>query len=76
MHLLQTPCVEASDAAAGRFVLRTPFHYSEAQGDEIQHFVGTARHHLVVERGGLRLQLKRVDLLNGDAALPAIQLFP
>jgi 3-phenylpropionate/cinnamic acid dioxygenase small subunit len=75
LHVLQTPTVEASDAAAGRFVLRTPFHYSEAQGDEMQHFVGTARHHLVVDGGVLRLRLKRVDLLNGDAALPAIQLF-
>ena len=75
LHVLQTPTLESSDAAAQRFVLRTPFHYSEAQGDEIQTFVGTAVHHLVRDGGALRLRLKRVDLLNGDAALPAVQLF-
>jgi 3-phenylpropionate/cinnamic acid dioxygenase small subunit len=75
LHLLQTPTLESSDAAAQRFVLRTPFHYSEAQGDEIQSFVGTAFHHLVRDGSTLRLRLKRVDLLNGEAALPAVQLF-
>jgi len=75
LHLLQTPTLETSDVAAQRFVLRTPFHYTEAQGDEIQTFVGTAFHHLVRDGGALRLRLKRVDLLNGDAALPAVQLF-
>ncbi len=75
LHLLQTPAVETSDAARGRYVLRTAFHYSEAQGDEIQFFVGTAFHHLVLVGGALRLALKRVDLLNADSALPAVQLF-
>jgi len=75
LHLLQAPTIEASDVAAQHFVLRTPFHYTEAQGDEIQTFVGTAFHHLVGDAGGLRLRLKRVDLLNGEAALPAVQLF-
>ena len=75
LHVLQTPTLESSDASAQRFVLRTPFHYSEAQGDEIQSFVGTAFHHLVRDGSVLRLRLKRVDLLNGEAALPAVQLF-
>ncbi len=74
-HLLQAPTVESHDAVANRFVLRTAFHYTEAQGDEIEFFVGTAFHHLVLVGGGLRLALKRVDLLNSDAALPAVQLF-
>jgi 3-phenylpropionate/cinnamic acid dioxygenase small subunit len=75
LHVLQAPAIESSDAAGQRFMLRTPFHYSEAQGDELQSFVGTAFHHLVGDAGQLRLKLKRVDLLNGDAALPAVQLF-
>ncbi len=74
-HLLQTPTLESSDPAAQRHVLRTEFHYTEAQGDEIAFFVGTVFHHLVVQDGALRLQLKRVNLLNADAALPAVQLF-
>ncbi|MEO6362383.1 MAG: aromatic-ring-hydroxylating dioxygenase subunit beta [Caldimonas sp.] len=74
-HLLQTPTVESSDVAANRFVLRTEFHYTETQGDEIEFFVGTVFHHLVVQGGELRLALKRVNLINSDAALPAVQLF-
>lgn len=73
-HLLQTPAVQASEGGAR--VLRTPFHYTEAQGEELHIFVGTAFHHLVLEGGQLRMKLKRVDLLNCDAALPAVQLFP
>ncbi len=75
LHLLQTPTVESSDAAGQRHVLRTAFHYSEAQGDEIVFLVGTVRHHLLRQGGRVVMTLKRVDLLNGEAALPAVQLF-
>ena len=34
-----------------------------------------ATHELVVVDGQLRIKLKRVDLVNCDAALPNIQLF-
>ena len=74
-HLLQAPTVEASDPVANRYVVRSGFHYTEAQGDEIQFYVGTALHTLRVEEGRLRIVLKRVNLLNSDAALPAVQLF-
>ncbi|MDQ6627523.1 MAG: nuclear transport factor 2 family protein [Pseudomonadota bacterium] len=74
-HLLQTPTVESSDAGTNRFVLRTEFHYTEAQGEETHMFVGTVFHHLQQEGDALRLRLKRVDLINCDAALPAVQLF-
>ena len=74
-HLLQTPTVEEFDAATNRFVVRSEFHYTEAQGDELQFFVGTCLHHLTVQDGELRMTLKRVNLLNCDAALPAVQLF-
>ena len=74
-HLLQQPRVEQSDAAANRFVLRTPFHYTESQGDDLVFLVGTAWHHLSVVDGALRMTLKRVDMINSDAALPAVQLF-
>ena len=74
-HLLQTPSVEEFDDTAQRFVVRTEFHYTEAQGDELQFYVGTKFHHLTVKDGALRMTLKRVNLLNCDAALPAVQLF-
>lgn len=74
-HLLQTPGIDVFEPDANRFVLRTPFHYTESQGDELNMFVGTFFHHLALTRDGLRMTLKRVDLINCDAALPAIQLF-
>jgi 3-phenylpropionate/cinnamic acid dioxygenase small subunit len=74
-HLLQAPSVETMDAAANHFVTRTEFHYSEARGDEMLMLVGTAFHHFRVDEGTLRFTLKRVNLLNCDAALPSIQLF-
>jgi 3-phenylpropionate/cinnamic acid dioxygenase small subunit len=74
-HLLQQPSVERMDAAANQFVTRTAFHYSEARGDEMLMLVGTAFHHFRVEAGELRFTLKRINLLNCDAALPSIQLF-
>jgi 3-phenylpropionate/cinnamic acid dioxygenase small subunit len=74
-HLLQVPVVESRDMTAHRYVVRTEFHYTEARGDEIQFYVGTFTHHLAQVDGVLKLTLKRVDLLNCDAALPAVQLF-
>jgi 3-phenylpropionate/cinnamic acid dioxygenase small subunit len=76
LHLLQTPTVERADAGANRYLVRTGFHYTESQGDELNFFVGTCWHRLTVDAAGaLRIQLKRVDLINCDAALPAVQLF-
>ena len=74
-HLLQTPGIEQFDPSANRYVTRTPFHYTEAQNDEVNFFVGTVFHHMRLQDGALRLTLKRVNLLNSDAALPAVQLF-
>jgi 3-phenylpropionate/cinnamic acid dioxygenase small subunit len=74
-HLLQLPSVEVFEPAANRFVTRSQFHYTEAQGDEVNFFVGTVLHHVCVRDGALRIVLKRVNLLNCDAALPAVQLF-
>jgi 3-phenylpropionate/cinnamic acid dioxygenase small subunit len=74
-HLLQTPTVETFDEAANRYVVRTEFHYTEAQADDLQFYVGTCFHHLVDQGGQLKMTLKRVNLINCDAALPAVQLF-
>ncbi|HZV91857.1 MAG TPA: aromatic-ring-hydroxylating dioxygenase subunit beta [Caldimonas sp.] len=75
LHLLQTPTVEPA-AGAGEHLVRTVFQYTESQGDEMNTFVGVCRHRLVVDaQGALRILQKRVDLINSDAALPAVQLF-
>ena len=76
LHLLQTPTVERADPAANDYLVRTVFHYTESQGDEMNFFVGTCWHRLTLDAdGALRIRQKRVDLINSDAALPAVQLF-
>jgi 3-phenylpropionate/cinnamic acid dioxygenase small subunit len=76
LHLLQAPTVEPDDPARpDERLVRTVFHYTESQGDELNTFVGVCRHRLVVEGAMLRIRQKRVDLINSDAALPAVQLF-
>jgi 3-phenylpropionate/cinnamic acid dioxygenase small subunit len=74
-HLLQRPEVESKDDAAGRFVLRTAFHYVETRLDAQQLYVGWATHTLLATPAGLRITLKRIDLVNCDAAFGNIQLF-
>ena len=74
-HVMQAPQVESSDAAKGEIVARTPFIYTETRADESQRYAATAWHTLVRTPSGLRIRLKRVDILNADAALPSIQLF-
>jgi 3-phenylpropionate/cinnamic acid dioxygenase small subunit len=77
LHLLQAPTVEPDDAARpDERVVRTVFQYIESQGDETNTFFGVSWHRIVADASGaLRLTQKRVDLINSDAALPAVQLF-
>jgi 3-phenylpropionate/cinnamic acid dioxygenase small subunit len=72
-HLLQTPEVEKSDPQRREYLVRTPFIYTETRGDGSQRYAALAWHTLVGEP--LKIRLKRVDILNCDAALPSIQLF-
>ncbi|HVL57922.1 MAG TPA: aromatic-ring-hydroxylating dioxygenase subunit beta [Burkholderiaceae bacterium] len=74
-HVLQQPEVESHDAERGEFRLRTPFIYVETRGDEQQVYAAVASHTLARIDGALRMRLKRIDILNCDAALPSIQLF-
>lgn len=74
-HVLQQPHVEEVDADSNRFVARTPFVYVEAQLDRQLILAGVAWHHLASVEGALRIRLKKIELLNCDAALPSIQLF-
>jgi 3-phenylpropionate/cinnamic acid dioxygenase small subunit len=55
-------------------ILRTPFLYAEAQLDQQIILVGVAFHHLRNQAGRWRIQMKKIELLNREAALPSIQL--
>ena len=74
-HLLQQSTVDRRDEAGAAYHVHTPFHYVETRQDEQWLYAGWAKHHLVVRDGCLRIQLKRVDLVNCDAAFGNIQLF-
>jgi 3-phenylpropionate/cinnamic acid dioxygenase small subunit len=75
LHVMQTPEVEKSDPARREVLMRTPFLYTETRGDDSQRYAATAWHTLVQSDQGLKIRLKRVDILNADSALPSIQLF-
>ncbi|WP_028601671.1 aromatic-ring-hydroxylating dioxygenase subunit beta [Ottowia thiooxydans] len=74
-HLLQQPRVLTRDEAAGVYTCRTSFHYVEARQDTQTLYAGWTTHTLVQQADGLRIRLKRVDLVNCDAAFGSIQLF-
>jgi len=74
-HLLQTPQVESRDEAANRYGVWTAQHYVETRIDEQTLYASWVTHTLAVEGGALKIKLKRVDLVNCDAAFGNIQLF-
>jgi 3-phenylpropionate/cinnamic acid dioxygenase small subunit len=73
-HVLQAPLVEVCDPAANRYALRTPFMYLETRLDQQLILAGVTYHHLGLVEGALRMRLKKIELVNCDAALPSIQL--
>ena len=73
-HVLQQPALEESDPAATDFLMRTPFLYVETQLDTQILLAGIAYHHLMSIDGALRIRMKKIELVNCDAALPSIQL--
>jgi 3-phenylpropionate/cinnamic acid dioxygenase small subunit len=74
-HLLAQPRVERREDDNGLYLTRTDFLYTEAQGDKVQQYAATAYHELTQVDGQLRMRLKRVNLLNCEAAHPAVQLY-
>jgi 3-phenylpropionate/cinnamic acid dioxygenase small subunit len=75
-HVLQASVPTSADDPSGVRELRTPFVYIESRGERQTVLAGTCIHRLVAVGNEWRIRLKRVDLLDAGAALPAIQLFP
>lgn len=76
LHVLQRPEVERMDPAGNEYLMRTAYTYIETRAEDQQVYGCTAFHTFAMVNGKLRIRLKRVNLLNCDAALPSIQLFP
>jgi 3-phenylpropionate/cinnamic acid dioxygenase small subunit len=74
-HLMQAPHIESRDEAANVYKVWTPMHYLETRLDAQTLFAAWVTHTLSVEAGQLKIKLKRVDLVNCDAAFGNIQLF-
>ena len=74
-HVLQAPHIDCRDDEKREYQTYTPFHYYETRLEEREFYAGWAKHSLVVEGDKLKIKLKRVDLVNCDAAFGNIQLF-
>ncbi len=62
-------------SAGGEIVAQSRFHLIEYQAGRQRCFAGAYTHRLVRVDGALRIRLKRVDLVNADAAHEALQVF-
>lgn len=77
VHVIQQPRIERQGGStSAEYSLRTPFIYTESRGERQVTLAGTWRHRLRDTPQGLRIVLKRVDLLNAAAAHESIYLFP
>lgn len=75
-HVIQTPRLVQEDQDSTHYQLRTAFIYTEVSGERQTVLSGTWCHTLLMTPAGLRILLKRVNLLNAQAPHEAIQLFP
>ena len=75
-HVLQAPQIDRFDPETNRYTLWTAMHYVETRQDHQDLYAAWATHDLTVVDGALRILMKRVDLVNCDAAFGSIQLFP
>jgi 3-phenylpropionate/cinnamic acid dioxygenase small subunit len=74
-HLLQQPQIDEFDPGTNRYIVWTAMHYVETRQDRQDLYAAWATHELAVVDGALRIRMKRVDLVNCDAAFGSIQLF-
>jgi 3-phenylpropionate/cinnamic acid dioxygenase small subunit len=74
-HVLQQPQIDVFDSGANRYVVWTAMHYVESRLDHQDLYAAWATHELTAIDGVIRIQMKRVDLVNSDAAFGSIQLF-
>ncbi len=63
-HVVSNVVIEK--AGASEVHVRSRFHMLEMRREDLRHFAGTYRHHLVKTKGGWRIKLQRVDMLNAQ----------
>ena len=65
-HVVSNVVVEKADAKTGDIVARSRFHMMEFRNDVTRHFAGSYIHHLKKTKGGYRIKLQRVDMVNAQ----------
>lgn len=66
-HLVSNVVIDKV-AKNGDVTVRARFHMLELRRDEVRHFAGQYTHHLKKAKGGYRIKLQRVDMVNAQAA--------
>lgn len=75
-HVLERPRILSMDPAANRYRVAAKYLYVETRLDEQIVLAARGTWLLALEGGQLRIKLRKVEILNCDAALPSIQGFP
>jgi benzoate/toluate 1,2-dioxygenase subunit beta len=65
-HVIGNIVVERHDRQTGDVAVRSRFHMMEFRNDTTRHFAGRYRHHLQATPDGYRIELQRVDMVNGQ----------
>ena len=66
-HLVSNVVIDKV-AKNGDVTARSRFHMMELRRDDVRHFAGQYTHHLKKAKGGYRIKLQRVDMVNAQAA--------
>ena len=66
-HLVSNVVIDKI-AKNGDVTVRSRFHMMELRRDDVRHFAGQYTHHLKKSKGGYRIKLQRVDMVNAQAA--------
>ena len=74
-HILQAPKILEIKEEDKTCKTRTAFAYTETRGDILERFSGWASHDLKLVDNNIKIDLKRIDLINFDAPFSNIQLF-
>ena len=74
-HVLQAPKILEINEENETCKTRTAFIYTETRGDILERFSGWASHDLILVNNNIKIDLKRIDLINFDSPFSNIQLF-
>ena len=74
VHVLQSPIVDSMDEPNNTYTVHTPFQFVESRRDEKEFYTGWMDHTLIEEGNKLKIRLKRVELVNCDAAHHNMQM--